>query len=59
MKITEQQLLILFSIIKGTCRIEGIIGDFTVADRLKLVNDILHQQGNAVVDVVENCSTVT
>lgn len=51
MKISEQQLLMLFEVAKESCKMVSGMGGYSHETLLQLVNNILNQQNRTLVDV--------
>jgi len=52
MKLSEEQFLMMLSIVKGTINIANEIGFYNSKQRLQLVNDIVTQQSEELVDLI-------
>lgn len=51
MKISEKQLQAMFHILAETGKYDFNIGGFSREDRIKIVNEIFHQQSDTLIDI--------
>jgi hypothetical protein len=51
MKISNKQIQLILMVLWDSCQIKGHMGGLTEEARLRLYNDIIHQQSNALVDL--------
>ena len=51
MKLSNQQAMHLFSIVKGTIGIKNVIGNFSQKTRLKIINEINDQQSRKIKEL--------
>ncbi len=50
MRVSEQQILMMYQVLMGTTNIKGTLGGFSRESRIQLTNNIMNQQSKVIKD---------